>query len=270
MFGLLACAVPKTHGKELDVAYVTTPEDVIDLMLDQANVGPGDYVIDLGTGDGRIILSAVRRGATGLGIDLDPHRISEARASAGAAGLSHRVMFKEQDLFETDISQASVITLFLNEKVNLKLRAKLLSELEPGTRVVSHNFDMGDWQPDRHQGIMVHDGPNYYLHDVFTWIIPARLEGRWQWEAGGKQFHMAVKQKYQEVEISMSTGDGRLEVSQAYLGGRRINIRAGAPGGGTSYTFIGTVRNGEILGDIRIEQSGAEPDRIVPWPARPY
>lgn len=268
VFTLLAGLCLTVHGRELDVAYVTTPEEVIALMLDQANVGLGDYVIDLGTGDGRIVLAAVRRGATGLGIDLDPRRIREARKNAAAAGLSGRVMFREQDLFDTDISQASVVTLFLNEQVNLRLRDRLLASLAPGTRVVSHNFEMGNWQPDKHQGIMVANGPNYYLHDVFTWIIPARLGGEWQWEINGTAFHMSVTQQFQDVEISMKSERGPVEVRQAYLSGRTLNIVASDTGGRT-YTFLGTVAARRILGHVRIEGGDKAAGRIVRWKAGP-
>lgn len=160
---------------ELDVPYVESPPEIIELMLDMAAIGPDDYVIDLGTGDGRILIAAAKRGATGLGIDLDPERIMEAKQNAGDAAVSDRVTFRVEDLFETSLDEATVITLFLNYEVNLKLRPTLL-KLKPGTRIVSHNFDMGDWQPDRYQQVLRNNNGNFLIHDVFYWEVPLHTE----------------------------------------------------------------------------------------------
>ena len=159
------------HALELDVAYVETPDEIVDLMMEISDIGPDDYVIDLGTGDGRIVIAAAKRGATGLGIDLDPERIKEAKLNADKESVSDKIKFILQDLFETDLSQATVITLFLNTEVNLKLRPALL-KLRPGTRIVSHNFDMGDWEPDRYQQVLRNNNGNFLLHDVFYWEVP--------------------------------------------------------------------------------------------------
>src|SRR5687768_575218 len=140
--------------KKLDVPYVPTPQSVVDAMLSLAAVNKDDVVYDLGCGDGRIVITAAKKyGARGVGIDIDPERIKEANASAKEAGVSDRVKFIEQDLFQTDFKEASVVTLYLLPDINLKLRPKLLSELKPGTRVVSHAFDMGDWKPDKTQSV---------------------------------------------------------------------------------------------------------------------
>jgi predicted O-methyltransferase YrrM len=169
---LLAAALVSAAGVELDVAYVETPPEGVTLMLDLAAVGPGDYVIDLGTGDGRIAIAAAERGARAKGVDLDPQRIDEARANAAAAGVADRVEFVVEDLFETDLRDATVVTMFLNEEVNLRIRPALLARLAPGSRVVSHNFDMGDWQPARHVSFLHRSEGNVFLHDVFLWVIP--------------------------------------------------------------------------------------------------
>jgi SAM-dependent methyltransferase len=134
---------------KLDVPYEPTPPDVVRTMLDLAQVGPGDVVYDLGCGDGRIVVDAARRGARGVGVDLDPERIREARLSARDAGVEDRVEFREGDLFATDLTPATVVTLFLWPEVNLKLRPALLAQLRPGARVVSYWHDMGDWKPER-------------------------------------------------------------------------------------------------------------------------
>jgi precorrin-6B methylase 2 len=149
----------------LDVPYVPTPQDVVTYMLKLAQVGPNDVVYDLGAGDGRIVITAAQQfGARAVGIDLDPARIAEANANAQRAGVSDRVQFIEQDLFTADISEATVVTLFLRPSLNLRLRPKLWRDLKPGTRVVAHLYDMGDWKPDKVEH--VDRRPVYY------WIIP--------------------------------------------------------------------------------------------------
>ncbi|WP_343521320.1 class I SAM-dependent methyltransferase [Sphingomonas sp.] len=139
-----------TGGPKLDVPYLGTRPAVVAQMLEVAQVGPGDYVIDLGTGDGRILIAASReRGARGLGIDIDPVMVARARANAERAGVADRVRFETADLFETELAAADVVTMFLLPEVNLRLRPRLLAELKPGARIVSHAFDMGDWRPDQ-------------------------------------------------------------------------------------------------------------------------
>ena len=150
-----------------DVPYVPTPDPVVAGMLAIAKVGPKDVVFDLGSGDGRIVIAAARQhGARGVGIDIDPERVKEARENAHKAGVAGRVEFREGDLFKADISEASVVTLYLLPRVNLELRPKLLAELKPGTRIVSHGFDMGDWQPvaTRRVGTST----------VYYWVVPER------------------------------------------------------------------------------------------------
>jgi ribosomal protein L11 methylase PrmA len=148
--GLALAAQAQTASRTPDVGFVPTPEDVVAGMLRLANVKRGDVVYDLGSGDGRIVIQAAKRyGARGVGIDIDPERIEEASRNARAAKVSDRVRFLNQDLFDSDLGEATVVTLYLLPRLNLKLRPKLLAELKPGTRIVSHGFDMGDWKPDR-------------------------------------------------------------------------------------------------------------------------
>jgi SAM-dependent methyltransferase len=155
----------------LDVIFVATDLEVVHAMLDAAQVGPGDVVYDLGCGDGRIVVTAAQRyGARGVGVDLDPERIREARDNAARAGVTDRVTFLEGDLFATDISPATVVTLYLGSDVNLRLRPKLLRDLRPGTRVVSHQFDLGDWLPERTLEVAVAGASRR----VFLWRVPAR------------------------------------------------------------------------------------------------
>ncbi len=151
------------HGG--DVPYVPTPHDVVDAMLKLADVKAGDVVYDLGCGDGRIVIAAAKKyGARGTGIDINPERIREANENAGKEGVTDKVRFLEKNLFEADIREASVVTLYLLSDVNLRLRPKLLKDLKPGTRIVSHSFDMGDWKPEKEQTI---DGRRIYF-----WTVP--------------------------------------------------------------------------------------------------
>jgi len=153
--------------RQPDVIYVPTPPEVVAAMLKVAKVGPGDVVYDLGSGDGRIVITAVKDfgAARGTGIDIDPTRIAEATKNAATAGVADRVRFLNQDLFETDFREATVVTLYLLPSLNLKLRPKLLAELKPGTRIVSHSFDMGDWKPEQSLDVL---GRNVYF-----WTVPS-------------------------------------------------------------------------------------------------
>ena len=149
-----------------DVPYVPTPHAVVDKMLEVAKVGPNDVVYDLGCGDGRIVIAAAKKGARGVGIDIDEQRIREAKSNAAAAGVADRVQFRQEDLFKTDLREATVVTMYLLTSVNMRLRPRLLAELKPGTRIVSHAFDLGDWKPlETHK---VGSSTVYY------WVVPDR------------------------------------------------------------------------------------------------
>jgi ribosomal protein L11 methylase PrmA len=165
---LVALAAPVAGQQTLrtpDVIFVPTPQEVVDAMLEVAHVTKNDIVYDLGSGDGRIPITAAKKyGARGVGIDIDPQRIREANANAQASGVTDKVKFLNQDLFTTDISEASVVTLYLLPSLNLKLMPKLMKELKPGTRIVSHSFNMGDWKPE--QTLDVNGLAVYY------WTIP--------------------------------------------------------------------------------------------------
>ena len=162
---LAACLLaPATLAR--DVPFVPTPEKVVERMLELAKVGPKDVVYDLGSGDGRIVIAAAKKGARGVGIDIDPERIREARDNARRAGVTNRVEFLEGDLFDADIRGATVVTIYLLSGINMKLRPKLLAELKPGTRVVSHAFDMGDWKPEATAKVGT--------STVYYWVVPER------------------------------------------------------------------------------------------------
>lgn len=159
----------QTPQREPDVIYVPTPQEVVDKMLALAKVTKDDVIYDLGSGDGRIPITAAQKfGTKGVGIDINPERIQEANVNAQKAGVTDRVKFLNQDLFKSDFSKATVVTLYLLPELNVKLRPQLFKQLKPGTRVVSHDFDMGEWKPD--QAVQTQDGSNIYL-----WIIPEEV-----------------------------------------------------------------------------------------------
>jgi SAM-dependent methyltransferase len=167
---LLVCAALAQAPDQIQInpPYVRTPDKVVNAMLKLAGVKATDIVYDLGCGDGRIVIAAAQQyGAHGVGIDIDPERVQEAREYAGKAGVEALVKFEVNDLFAADIHNATVIALYLLPDVNLRLRPKLLKELKPGTRIVSHDFDMGDWKPDQHE--LIDAGSSIYL-----WRIPAK------------------------------------------------------------------------------------------------
>src|SRR5512134_2974480 len=164
---LAITASAQTAPPALDVPYVPTPQPVVDAMLRLAKVKRGDVLYDLGSGDGRIVITAAKRyGVRGTGVDIDPQRIREANANARKAGVAGRVRFVNEDLFQIDFSDATVVTLYLLPRLNLQLRPRLISELRPGTRIVSHGFDMGDWQPER----VVEVGSS----TIYLWTVPPR------------------------------------------------------------------------------------------------
>lgn len=159
----------QTPEREPDVPYVPTPNEVVTQMLQIANVKKDDVLYDLGSGDGRIVITAAQKyGTRGVGIDINPERISEANANARAAKVTDRVQFRQQDLFKTDLSEATVVTLYLLPNINVKLRPQLFKQLKPGTRIVSHDFDMGEWKPER---VVQVQGPTRE-HTLYYWVVP--------------------------------------------------------------------------------------------------
>jgi hypothetical protein len=219
---------------QLDVPYIATDLQVVDAMLGLAQVRPDDNVIDLGSGDGRILISAARSlGAHGLGVDIDPARIRESTANASEAGVSSRVTFRQQDLFETPLGRADVLTLYLLPEVNLRLRPRILAQMRPGTRVVSHDFDMGDWHWDQRQRVG--------NATIYLWIVPARTDGAWTLTVGGRTYPLVIEQHYQQ--ILGTAGDARIE--QGRLNGDHIRFLANLGEG--RRTFEGTVEGNRMV-----------------------
>lgn len=254
---VLVLPVSQVFSQELDVPYVPTPEEVVEKMLDITNVGPGDYVIDLGSGDGRIVIAAAKRGAVGHGVDLNPQRVEEANENARDAGVFDRVVFFEGDLFEADISKASVITMYLLSSVNLKLRPVLLKELRPGTRIVSHSFSMGEWEADEH--VQVNNRHVYY------WVIPANLRGSWEWETNGERFTMRAGQEFQKVNINLTSGKRSFEIQEPLLVGERVSFSANDKRNGTDYVFNGRINGNNISGMAHIISGNSR--RVENWSA---
>lgn len=209
-----------------EVPFVTTPDHVTLAMLELAGVGPKDHVIDLGSGDGRIVITAARRfGASGLGVDIVPDLVARSRATAAAAGVGERTRFEVQDLFATDLAPASVVTMYLLPEVNLLLRPRLLA-LAPGTRIVSHDWDLGDWAPDRTLTLPVPDKALGWekVSRVHLWTVPAALDGLWCGPGGAQ---LQLQQRYQALQALLTQGDARRSLS-GRVDGRRLRLLGAA------------------------------------------
>jgi hypothetical protein len=208
---------------KLDVGYQPTPYEIVEKMLNMANVSKSDLVYDLGCGDGRLVVAAAKeRGATGVGIDLDPERIRESEENARQAGVAGRVRFFQQDLFKTPIGEATVVMLYLWPEVNVRLRPKLFSELKPGTRVLSHNHDMGEWKTDQFAKIL--------KHRIYYWVIPANIAGSWTWsqKIGGRtaEATLRLKQRFQEITGTLTIGNSTVPITPAMLSGKQLSLSA--------------------------------------------
>jgi SAM-dependent methyltransferase len=229
-----AAAVPVIAAtqSDRDAPFLPTPMTAVEAMLDLAEVGPGDSVIDLGSGDGRIAIAAAQRGATALGIEIDPDLVRRARLHARDAGVEQRVRFRGENLFDTPIRGVDVVTLYLLPDLNLRLRPRLLTELAPGARVVSHAFDMADWVPDAHR--QAED------RNVYLWVIPAVVGGEWRLTlADGSVHALSFDQRFQRAEGAF---DG-VAITNVALRGTKLAFGAGAQ------RFHGIVGEGTIVPD---------------------
>ena len=240
---------------QADVPYVPTPNEVVVEMLNIAGVTKDDVIYDLGSGDGRLVIAAAKQfGARGVGVEIDPKLIQESNENARLAGVSDRVKFLQQDLFQIDLSEATVVTLYLLPEVNLRLRSKLLRELKPGTRLVSHQFDMKDWKPDLSEVVRT---PSR-LHLVYYWIIPAQVAGTWQWTmptaTGEKRYMLQLRQQFQEVSGMVSTDNAQIPISEAKLTGDQLSLKVipSVQGSGVTMQFNGRVSNDTITGSVEI------------------
>jgi SAM-dependent methyltransferase len=213
------------QSKRPDVIFVPTPDRVVEEMLRVADIRKNDLIYDLGCGDGRIVIRAAQNvGSRGIGIDIDPQRIKESRQNASKAGVDHLVEFHEQDLFQADFSEATVVTLYLLPMLNLQLRPKLLTELKPGTRVISHDFGMNEWLPDRKTVVVIGDRH----HWVYHWVVPANVIGHWKLSVGnlntGNPMSMQLEQVYQYVVGAVVYEKSRKLLKNAKLSGSHLQF----------------------------------------------
>jgi SAM-dependent methyltransferase len=271
-------ALAGTDTSSPDVPFVPTPESVVQRMLELAEVGKQDMVYDLGCGDGRIVIAAARdRGARGVCVDISSTRIRESRSNAQQANVADRLEFLEQDLFATDLSQASVVTLYLLPSVNLRLRPKLFNELQPGTRVVSHAFDMAEWEPDEADKV---EG-----RDVFFWVIPANVSGTWEWTpANGPAdgtHRLELKQNFQKVEGTLVAAGEARPIEDAELKGDRLKFTVEQHVNGSYEKVRYEARvQGEQMQGRRIDENGnggqsawqaqRNPDTMTPLDGRQH
>ena len=210
---------PHVGQEGKDVIWVPTPQALVDKMLDMAKVTPKDYVIDLGSGDGRTVITAAKRGARALGIEYNPDMVELSKRNAAKAGVTDKANFVKADLFESDFSQATVITMFLLPDINLRLRPKIL-DLKPGIRIVSNSFTMGDWKAD--DTVTVTDDCASYC-TAYLWIVPAKVEGKWQLPQG----ELTLNQTYQMISGTLKNGSNVVQIANGKLNGNEVTFNAG-------------------------------------------
>jgi SAM-dependent methyltransferase len=256
-------AAPQDTGTVFEAPYVPSPVSTVDEMLRLAGLGPADVVYDLGAGDGRVVIAAASKfGARGVGVEIDAELVAMARANAERAGVADRVRFLQQDMFETDLREATVVALYLSPNFNLRLRPALLA-LKPGTRVVSQTSGMGDWRPDQSTAIR---------KDVLLWIVPARVAGRWHATLGtgpqARELELEIAQRYQDISASAVLDGVPAHVWEARLEGDRLGFviveRLGTDREAGLY-FEGRVAGGAIEGTVA---RGVGPAReVLGWRA---
>jgi len=256
-----------------DVIYVPTPQVVVDAMLNMAKVGPKDFIIDLGSGDGRMVITAAKKfGARGFGVDLDPVLLKMSNENAKREGVADRANFVEQNLFETELGLATVISSYLLPEMNQRLRPKILN-LKPGTRVVAHDYHMGEWHPDANDTLSVPEktvgapGKSF----IYMWIVPAKVAGRWQSQiAAGAQlvsWDFDFTQTFQMVEGMATSGGRSIKLPEFKLDGEQIGFTVFTKPGdnSTRHQFKGTVKGDLIEGTVVV---GAGTGQKLPWSAK--
>jgi len=295
LLGLLAAVTlvflsrAPAQQKEPEVPYVSTPDEVVAEMLRIANVGKDDVVYDLGCGDGRIVITAAKMyGCRGVGIDINPERIRESRENAIKAGVSDKVQFIQMDLFEAEIRGASVVTLYLLSGVNLRLRPKLFRELSPGSRVVSHEFSMGKWEPDATSSVKAENYRDPYLfnywddqmadywrtHKVYLWIIPGNVKGTWKLTipdiAGKNEFTLRIDQEFQRVrgQALESASAIPIFIKNAEIRGKMLHftLEGKLKGSTEAMQFEGIIQGNTMQGTMEIE--GSPRKGKIKWTAK--
>jgi len=229
---------PEVGQSGKDVVWVPTPQPLVDRMLELGKLTPKDFLIDLGSGDGRTVITAAKRGATALGIEYNPDMVALSQRAATKEGVTARAKFVKADLFETDFSQATVITMFLLPDINLKLRPKIL-DLKPGTRIVSNSFTMGEWEADRTVQATEKEGCQSYC-TAYLWIVPAKVDGAWKLPNG----ELTLKQSFQMITGTLKAG-GKETAVKGRLNGDQISFKAGEA------QYTGRVSGNAIKGAIK-------------------
>jgi hypothetical protein len=246
----LLAAVP-AMAQEPRVPYVPTPQDVVEKMLQTARVNANDYLIDLGSGDGRIVITAASKyGTRGFGVDINPTRVAEANENAQKAKVTDKVAFYQRDLFQTDLTQATVISMYLLPRVNLELRPQLLN-LKPGTRIVSHDFSMSDWKPDAY--LQVYSREKYTgaggESEIYFWVVPAKVAGDWRWELplrGKPQaYSVTLNQTFQMVSGSVSVNGRAIPLQNPKLSGDEL-----------SFSFVADLGAGPVKHEFKAKADG--------------
>ena len=274
----ISCITGYSQERKPDIYYVPTPEEVVIKMLQMAKVTQNDIVYDLGCGDGRIVITAAKVfGARGVGVDIDPVRIKESNENARKIGVTDRVKFIEQDLFKTDISEATVVSLYLQRELNLRLRPKLLRELRPGTRIVSHEFDMDDWKPDNMgsvRNVKLYYKPNTAVKNTnyYYWVIPADIAGTWRWtmatSTGEQDYALRLVQKFQEISGGVAMKGQKAPIADARLVGDQLSftLRDNTKKEEVVMWFSGRITGDTIQGLVEFQEEPFSP--IYDWTAR--
>ncbi len=244
--------VPSIGQEGKDVIWVPTPPELITAMLDMAKVTPDDYVIDLGSGDGRIVIAAAKRGARALGIEYNPDMVELSKRNAEKEGVSSKASFMRGDIFSVDFSRATVLTMYLLPDLNLKLRPKIL-DMKPGTRVVSHAFSMGDWEADKTMSVAE--------RTAYFWIVPAKVAGTWNSKTASGDAELMLKQNYQKIEGNLKIGNRDLQLMNAKLEGDHISFTV-EDGGPVLCEYSGRVK-GNLIDGVEKPANGTE----VKWTA---
>jgi hypothetical protein len=255
----IAGAADDVDAKRTGGPYVPTPQVVVDEMLRIGRVGAGDFVVDLGSGDGVIVLTAATRlKASGLGVDIDPELVRRSNGEAKKRGVADRASFRVQDVFKTDIGKATVVTLYLLPEMMINLRPKLLAELRPGTRVVSHDYHFDDWAPDDQYSWDVPEKETINgvpRATVYLWIIPARVAGRWQVRVGapaGSLFDIALRQSYQDLTGTVLSGGTKAGARLAPSSVNGDEIHLSLFEGAERYTFKGRIAGDTMEGTVEL------------------
>jgi SAM-dependent methyltransferase len=258
-FWLLSLLTVACSARGPDVIFLPSAADVVTRMLAVARVRPGDTVYDLGCGDGRIVIAAAKqRGVRGVCVDIDPSRVADSRRNADTAGVRERIEFRHADLFETDLRTATVVALYLSPALNRRLRPKLLREVRPGARIVSHNYDMGDWRPDTVVSVA---WPTGTTSAVYGWVLPADVAGTWELTvpADGDRYRVRFEQHYQELSGTASAAGRVVKLTVARLVGDSLEFRLTERRNGRTTTrrFTGRVSGTAMTGTMRADTMSA-------------